>query len=168
LIGGGTQAGVLGTDARLDVANAAFLNCFTSAVHTFDDTHLASIAHPTGPVAAGALAVAEHRMIGGTEFLNNLFLGIETTCRVGSALMVPPVRTDLNLFMTGLAGVFGAAVAVLKLLRLGPREMVHALGIASTQAAGLREMHGTMCSGARSSPGCAKRPVGRSAGVKGI
>ena len=146
MIDGGPQAGVLGTDGRTDVANAAFLNCFGSAVHTFDDTHLASIVHPTGPVAAAALAVAEHRTIGGAEFLNSLVLGIETTCRVGSALMVHPGRADLNLYMTGLAGVFGAAVAVGKLLRLGRREMVHALGIASSEAAGLREMHGTMCS----------------------
>ena len=49
LIGGGAQAGVLGTDARLNVANAAFLNCFASAVHTFDDSSVANCAFMRSP-----------------------------------------------------------------------------------------------------------------------
>ncbi|MBP5858552.1 MmgE/PrpD family protein [Marivibrio halodurans] len=147
VIGGSPQASVLGVTDVTDMANAAFLNCYSSAVHTFDDTHLASIVHPTGPAAAAALAVAEHRGIGGQAFLNAVYLGIETVCRVGTALMVPPAKADINLFMTGLAGTFGAAAAAGKLMNLDRRKMIYALGIAAAQAAGIREMHGTMCSG---------------------
>jgi 2-methylcitrate dehydratase PrpD len=46
--------------------------------------------------------------------------------------------------MTGTAGVFGAAAAIGKLLRLPIQQMVWALGLAATQAAGLREMFGSM------------------------
>jgi 2-methylcitrate dehydratase PrpD len=41
--------------------------------------------------------------------------------------------------------VFGAAAAVGRILGLSVRQMTWALGIAATQAAGLREMFGTMC-----------------------
>jgi 2-methylcitrate dehydratase PrpD len=40
--------------------------------------------------------------------------------------------------------VFGAAVAIGKLLRLNEQQMIWAIGLAATQAAGLREMFGSM------------------------
>jgi 2-methylcitrate dehydratase PrpD len=46
---------------------------------------------------------------------------------------------------TGTTGVFGAAAAVGKLLHLNDEQMTWAMGIAATQASGLREMFGTMC-----------------------
>jgi 2-methylcitrate dehydratase PrpD len=46
--------------------------------------------------------------------------------------------------ITGTAGVFGAAVAIGKLLRLNEQQMIWAIGLAATQAAGLREMFGSM------------------------
>jgi 2-methylcitrate dehydratase PrpD len=46
--------------------------------------------------------------------------------------------------MTGTAGVFGAAAAIGRLLRLDEQAMVWALSLAATQAAGLREMFGSM------------------------
>jgi 2-methylcitrate dehydratase PrpD len=46
--------------------------------------------------------------------------------------------------ITGTAGVFGAAAAIGKLLDLEGHEMIWALGLAATQAAGLREMFGSM------------------------
>ena len=44
----------------------------------------------------------------------------------------------------GTSGVFGAAAAIGKLLGLSEQQMVWALGLAATQAAGLREMFGSM------------------------
>jgi 2-methylcitrate dehydratase PrpD len=46
--------------------------------------------------------------------------------------------------MTGTAGVFGAAAAIGRLLGLSVQQMIWALGLAATQAAGLREMFGSM------------------------
>jgi 2-methylcitrate dehydratase PrpD len=46
--------------------------------------------------------------------------------------------------MTGTSGVFGAAAAIGKLRRLPLQEMVWAIGLGATQAAGLREMFGSM------------------------
>src|SRR6187200_3093625 len=41
---------VIGRRERFDAPGAAFVNCLASAAHAYDDTHLATITHPTGPV----------------------------------------------------------------------------------------------------------------------
>ncbi len=144
---GPRHASVLGRTTRLDALNAALLNAMSSSVHTFDDTHLTSITHPTSPVAAAAMAVAEHRASSGAEFLHAIVLGYEVMARVSNGLTQPPAQYNLGLYMTGICGGIGAAVAAGRLLGLNEQQMVWAVGIAAAQAAGLREMHGTMCSG---------------------
>lgn len=136
-------AHVLGRGERFDVLHAALLNGMSSHVLDFDDTHLETIIHPTGPVAPALFALSERAPVTGREFLLALVLGIETECRIGKA--VYPSHYDKGYHITGTTGVFGAAVAAGKLLGLDAQQLNWALGIASTQAGGLREMFGTMC-----------------------
>src|SRR5438552_3076127 len=117
------------------------INGISSHVLDFDDTH-PTIIHPAGPVASAILALSEHRPTSGSEFINALVLGIEAECRIGNA--VYPAHYDAGWHITGTAGVFGSATAVGKLLGLSTQEMVWAIGLAATQAAGLREMFGSM------------------------
>jgi 2-methylcitrate dehydratase PrpD len=140
---GPAQAGVLGRCDRLDILNAALLNGISGHVFDFDDTHLKTIIHPAGPVAAAILAFAEHRPVSGADFLHAFILGIEVECRIGNA--VYPAHYDIGWHITGTAGVFGAAAAVGKLIGLDEQKMIWALGIAGTQSSGFREMFGTMC-----------------------
>lgn len=143
---GPRQATVIGHVERLDPLNAALINCMSSAVHTFDDTHLKSILHPGGPVTAAIVALAGRRTISGLELLHALTLGVEVACRLGNMLSVPPARHNISLFMTGIVAGIGAAAASAKLLRLDAQGIQRAIGIAAAQSAGIREMHGTMCS----------------------
>ena len=143
-LSGPREASVLGRYRRLDIANAAFINCLSVSLNAFDDTHLVSIAHPTGPVAAGALAIAEALPISGSALLQALLLGIEIECRMGCLLMEPPGDCSVAWTMTGLVGGIGTAAAVGKLLNFDEDQLVCALGIAATQAAGFREGFGTM------------------------
>jgi 2-methylcitrate dehydratase PrpD len=140
---GPAQASVFGRRERLDALHAALMNGIGSHVLDFDDTHLETIIHPAGPVASALFALAERRPVGGEDFLHAFILGVETECRIGRA--VYPSHYDAGWHITGTAGVFGAAAASGKLLGLEERQMTWALGIAATQAAGLREMFGTMC-----------------------
>ena len=135
---------MLGRRQRLDVAHAAFINCLSSSLHAFDDTHLACIAHPTGPVAAACLAIAEQQPVSGPQFLHALLLGMEVQCRMGCLLMEPPGDCSVSWTMTGLVGGIGAAAALARLLPLDEAQLVSALGIAATQAAGFREGVGSM------------------------
>lgn len=140
---GPAQATVLGRGERLDIMHAALINGISSHVFDFDDTHLKTVIHPSGPVASALLALAEYRPMSGAEFIQAFILGVEVECRIGSA--VYPSHYDVGWHVTGTAGVFGAAAAVGRVLGLNAQQMTWALGIAATQSAGLREMFGTMC-----------------------
>src|SRR5664279_278045 len=140
---GPAQATVLGRHERVDILHAALFNGMTSHTFDFDDTHLRTVIHPAGPVASALLALAEFVPASGRQFLHAFVLGVEVECRIGNA--VYPSHYDIGWHITGTAGVFGAAAATGKLLGLSEARLVWALGIAATQAAGLREMFGSMC-----------------------
>lgn len=139
---GQAQASVLGRRERLDVMTTALLNGISSHIHDFDDTHLKTVIHPAGPVAAAILALAEHQPVTGRDFMHALVLGVETECRIGNA--VYPAHYDRGWHITGTAGVFGAAVATGRLLKLTEQQMRWAIGLAAVQPVGLREMFGSM------------------------
>ena len=140
---GPAEATVLGRGDRLDIMLAALMNGITSHTFDFDDTHLKTVIHPSGPVASAILALAERTPVSGSAFLHAFILGVEVECRIGNS--VYPQHYDVGWHITGTAGVFGAAAAAGKLLGLNEQQMVWALGIAATQSSGLREMFGTMC-----------------------
>jgi 2-methylcitrate dehydratase PrpD len=140
---GPAQATVLGRGDRLDAMHAALMNGITSHTFDFDDTHLKTVIHPSGPVASAILALAEREPVSGADFLHAFILGVEVECRIGNA--VYPEHYNVGWHITGTAGVFGAAAAAGRLLGLNEQQMVWALGIAATQSSGLREMFGTMC-----------------------
>lgn len=76
-----------GNGSRADSQHACLLNGIASHVHDYDDTHLATIIHPTGPVASAALAYAEHKGgVSGVELLCALVAGIEASCKLGLAV----------------------------------------------------------------------------------
>lgn len=140
---GPPEATVLGRGERLDILHAALMNGITSHTFDFDDTHLKTVIHPSGPVASALLALAERRPASGAAFLHAFVLGVEVECRIGNS--VYPEHYDVGWHITGTAGVFGAAAAAGRLLGLTEEQLTWALGIAATQASGLREMFGTMC-----------------------
>ena len=142
--GGHGAAPLLGRGERLDPLNAAVINCMSSAAHAFDDTHLKTITHPTGPVAGAILALAETKKISGEKFLTALALGIEIECRLALAITNPDAGAHGGWYITGVAGGVGAAAAAGSLLDLDHDPLVSALALAATQAAGVRATHGSM------------------------
>ena len=143
---GPPQATLFGRARRADVLHAALINCFGSSIHAFDDTHEQAVVHPSGPVAAAILAMSERRRIAGPQFLLAFALGVEAVCRLSKAISVPPAKGVFAWSQTGVTAGVGAAVAAGKLLDLDACRMRHAIGIASSQAAGFRAMFGSMCS----------------------
>lgn len=140
---GKPQASVLGRKEKTDILHAALMNGITSHVFDFDDTHLPTIIHPSGPVASAIFALAEYMPVSGADLLHAFILGVEVECRIGNA--VYPNHYDVGWHITGTTGVFGAAAAAGKLLGLNEQQMIWALGIAGTQSSGFREMFGTHC-----------------------
>jgi 2-methylcitrate dehydratase PrpD len=143
-------ASVLGRSERLDFVDAATLDCISSSAHTFDDTHLKTITHPTGPVAAALLAysqttqTAQTARMSGIELLGALAVGMEIECRVATAIAAPASGAHKGWYMTGLAGGIGAAAALARAMRLDHAQAVAAMGLAAVHAGGLRASHGSM------------------------
>jgi 2-methylcitrate dehydratase PrpD len=139
---GAAQAQLVGRREKVDALHAALINGISSHVLDFDDTHARAV-HVSAPVWPALLAFGEWRGATGAELIHAFALGVETEVRVG--LSVFPEHYDQGYHITGTAGVFGAAAAIGKLLKLNEQQMIWALGIAATQSAGLREMFGSMC-----------------------
>ncbi|MBN9427221.1 MAG: MmgE/PrpD family protein [Burkholderiales bacterium] len=135
-------AAVIGRPERCDWLDAALINAMSANVFDFDDTHLPSIVHPTAPVAPPLLALAERHRCRGDEFLLALVLGMEIECRLGAA--VSPSHYRHGWHITSTCGVFGAAAASAKLLRLDAGRTLWALGNASAQSSGLMETLSSM------------------------
>jgi 2-methylcitrate dehydratase PrpD len=141
----GGAATLLGRTERLGPLDAALVNCQASAAHAFDDTHLATVIHAAGPIAAPLLAEAERRPVTGAAFQTSFAVGIEVACRVGAMLTVPPADAQLGWYMTSVAGPIGAAAGVSRLLGLSEQQTTMALGLAAAGSAGFRQTHGSMC-----------------------
>jgi 2-methylcitrate dehydratase PrpD len=138
---GGRQATIVGRPERIDALSAAFLNAAGANVLDFCDTHVLTALHPTAPVVPPLLALGELETISGRDFLLAVVLGYEIECRI--ALAMSPSHYNRGWHITSTCGVFGAAVASGKLLRLNAQQMVWALGNAATQSGGLCECLGT-------------------------
>ena len=139
---GRPQATVLGRSERLDILNATAINALSSNILDFDDTHLRTVIHPTVPVAAAVIALAERSRVTGTQLLHALILGIEVECRIGNA--ISPEHFDAGWHITSTCGIFGAAAACAKLLELDAQKTAWALGLAASQSAGTTGAHGSM------------------------
>ncbi|KAI1827507.1 2-methylcitrate dehydratase PrpD [Xylaria intraflava] len=146
--GGPPTSSILGvngsiSDAFADAQLAAFLNGISSHVDDYDDTHLETLIHPSGPVASALLAVAEWQgPVTGHEFLTAFVAGVEAECKLG--LGVTPEHYDVGWHITSTTGSVGAAIAVGKLIGLDTTQMQNAIGVASTQVVGMQEYFGSM------------------------
>jgi 2-methylcitrate dehydratase PrpD len=115
---------------------AALVNGASSHVVEQDDVHNESVFHPATVVFPSALAAAQQTGASGRDFIAASVVGYETGVRVGTFLG----RSHYQVFhTTGTAGTLAAAAAVAHLLGSDGETMLHALGSAGTQAAGLWE-----------------------------
>ncbi len=135
------DATVLGRTERTDMFTAALANGISSHIFDYDDTLLDTVLHPSAPVFPAMLAYAETTRVSGRDFLAAFVIGAEVEQRIAQAIY--PSNYDRGWHMTGSVGAFGAATAVGKLMALDKTRMAYALGLASTQPLGMREMFGT-------------------------
>jgi 2-methylcitrate dehydratase PrpD len=141
--GGALQASLIGQQPRLPALSAALVNGAAAHALDYDDVNMAMPGHPSVAILPGLLALAELRGSSGAEVITAFVAGYETACRIGAALQ--PGHYNLGFHSTGTVGSFGAAAACARLLGLDTDATAMALGIAGTQAAGLKSQFGTMC-----------------------
>jgi len=135
-------ATVMGHAVRLSALHAALVNGTSSHALDFDDVNLALPGHVSVAILAGALALAEQLDANGRELLTAFVAGYETACRIAVALGPAPYLRGFH--ATGTIGTFGSAAACARLLGLDAPRTAAALGVAASQAAGLKGNFGTM------------------------
>jgi 2-methylcitrate dehydratase PrpD len=141
--GGKPQATLVGRAAKATRTQAALINGAAGHALDYDDVNMAMNGHPTVPLVPALLAAAEGRGIGGRAFIEAFVAGYETQCRIGR--LTAPSHYRKGFHATATLGAMGGAAACAKLMKLDFGHASAALGIAATQAAGLKAMFGTMC-----------------------
>ena len=119
---------------RLSCEHAAALNAACAHVMDMDDVHNASITHLGAVTIPAALAVGQKLHRSGREVLAAIAAGYEIGARVGEAINPGSYH---YWHTTGVVGALCSAVAAGKLMGLDRKKLLHAIGSAGTQAAGL-------------------------------
>ncbi|WP_296655079.1 MmgE/PrpD family protein [Paraburkholderia sp.] len=137
-----SSCSLLVSPLQTSVLSAALINGAAGHALDFDDVNSQMHGHPTVPVAPAALAVAQAQKSSGKALLKAIIVGHEVEGRIGQ--VVGDSQYRLGLHPTGTTGTLGAAAAAASLMGLDADQTAIALGLASTQAAGLKSMFGTM------------------------
>lgn len=86
-VGASGNSTILGTDALVDASTAALVNGIASHADDYDDTHRDNSLHPSGPVLAALLAVAEWKApVSGEAFVTAFVAGVEAESKIGVAV----------------------------------------------------------------------------------
>lgn len=133
---------VLGTGARVGPQAAAHANGTASHAQDYDDISFWMQGHPSIAVASAVFAVAELHGLSALDVVAGLVAGYEVSMRLGLAVGKRHYLDGWH--TTATVGSVGAAAGAGRTLGLGATAMQHALGIATTQAAGLKVSFGTM------------------------
>jgi 2-methylcitrate dehydratase PrpD len=135
-LAGAGDCGMIGAAARLPVRDAALVNAVLIHGLDFDDTHLASIIHPTCTSLPVALSLGEHLGASGADLLAAFLAGAETAIRVG--LAVDGGFHHVGYHATGVVAHFASAVTAGRLLGLDAAQITAAQGITGSTAAGIQ------------------------------
>jgi 2-methylcitrate dehydratase PrpD len=139
---GGGASLVIGARDGASAPNAALANGTAAHALDFDDMCFVSLAHPSAPLVAGALAAAELVGASGASLLDAYVVGFEVEARLGVAMN--PRHYERGWHCTSTLGTVGTAAAASRVLRLDSARTAHALAIAASEASGLKENFGTM------------------------
>lgn len=141
-LGGNPAATVIGGGFRTTAPLAALVNGTMAHAEDFDDWTFATLGHPTVPMLPAILAIAEQTKASGREVIEAYVTGFEAQC--ATVRGVSPSHYVRGWHATGTIGTMGAAAAAAKLLKLSVDQTRMVLGLAASQAAGLRQNFGTM------------------------
>jgi len=134
--GGTPEASVLYSGNKVPAWSAAFANGVLAHAIDFDDVVDETAVHPSLSTIPTALALAEKTgYVSGAEFITAIALGNDLICRLGAAIKRKQEGLVLGFRPAPVLGVFGAALAGSKILKLNQEAVVDTLGIVFHQGA---------------------------------
>ncbi|MBI5568713.1 MAG: MmgE/PrpD family protein [Desulfomonile tiedjei] len=143
LMGGNDQATILGYGIKKTVSQAALINGSASHALDYDDTLRNFLGHPSVTLFPGLVALAEWQEKSGSDLLSAYLIGLKVGATVGAAAGLEHYKAGWH--ATSTIGYLASAGGCARLLGLDEQQTVHCLGIAGTQASGLKRVFGSMC-----------------------
>ncbi|UCF56185.1 MAG: MmgE/PrpD family protein, partial [Deltaproteobacteria bacterium] len=129
---------IIGTGKRAPYQYAALANGTSAHSLELDDVNNEASLHPAVAVFPAALAASEMEETNGKKFIEGGVLGYEVIIRLGKALN-PSAHYAQGFHPTATCGTFGAVAAASKIMGLDAGQMLNAMGIVGSQAAGSME-----------------------------
>ncbi len=144
------DSSIIGFDKKTAPSDAALINGTSGHADDFDDTQLSTspdriyglLTHPTVPVLAASLAVAEMIDCSGLELVDAFIAGFEVECKLAEAIRPEHYRRGFH--TTATIGIFGACASSSMLMQQDKEQLRHSLGIAASMSSGIRVNFGTM------------------------
>lgn len=136
------EANAVGTTQSLPAPWAALINGTAGHALDFDDNFDPPKAHASTVLYPAIFAVADAENLSGEAVLDAYIVGLQIMGRVGQG--VNPTHRDRGWHATATVGVFGAAAACARLLKLDSEKSTHALSLASSMSSGFMSQFGTM------------------------
>lgn len=136
----GGQSSIIGTGMKVPPRFAALANGVSIHSDDYDDT--GSSLHVAAPVLSPAFALCESAQRSGKDLMLAFHVGVEVASKIGDA--ISPRHNEEGFHTTGTIGSFGSAAASAKLRGLDARQTAYALGLAASQASGIRDNFGSM------------------------
>lgn len=136
------KATVIGAGFKTSPAEAALANGTMAHALDYDDYSLELCGHPSVSLLPAILAIGEDRKISGKKAIEAYVIGFEVESKLGSGINLR--HYELGWHATCTLGTMGAAAACCAMLGLDTEKTRMALGIAASEAGGLRQNFGTM------------------------
>ncbi|HXA78165.1 MAG TPA: MmgE/PrpD family protein [Candidatus Acidoferrales bacterium] len=134
------KASIMGTGVKAPARFAALANGISIHADDYDDT--GSALHVTAPMLPAAFAHCELERRSGKDLMLAFHVGVEVASKIGDA--ISPRHNGDGFHTTGTCGSFGSAAACAKLRGLSAKQTAYALGVAGSEASGLRDNFGSM------------------------
>jgi 2-methylcitrate dehydratase PrpD len=133
---GAGDCSVIGDARSLAPRDAALANGLLIHGLDFDDTHQASIVHPSTASLPTALAIGEQMGADWDQMLGAYAVGVEAAIRIGAA--VKGGFHHVGFHATGIVSHFSSALVAGRLLDLSEEQLCAAQGIAASTASGVQ------------------------------
>jgi len=131
------ESTIIGSNQSSSRDYAAFANASMIHGQDFDDTHRLGVVHTSACVVPAALACGEAKKVTGKSLLEAIILGYEIFARIGMAANERFHKKGMH--ATPLCGIFVASLIAGKIQGQNSKELVNAMGICGSQAAGVQQ-----------------------------
>ena len=131
--GGKPESTVLVHGLKVPVYQSAFVNSMMAHALDYDDIHTKVAVHASCSVVPTVFSMSEYlTKLKGTDFVTAIVLGIEIASRLGLCIL----EQEKGWHLSAVCGSIANAAVAAKLLKLDADKIIHAMGIAYSQAAG--------------------------------